>query len=153
SRSLEVSSGWIEHREIKIRSQEFQHAIRLQNDIGCAGNLSAKRGHRFCKTPHLGAYPKYMRGTRRQKARSVGFSRTVLLLGNCPGVIVGSAVTQFTVRGAYSVAVLCDLHCCPLQFGQCSNQASDHTGLAHAAGMSTYNYDCHSWLSSVVASR
>src|SRR5438067_12779512 len=50
-------------------------------------------------------------------------------------MIVGHAVTRFTVGRADAVAILGDFHGHPVEFRQGSNQSSNHTGFANAARM------------------
>src|SRR5579872_297754 len=58
-------------------------------------------------------------------------------------MVGGGAVARLTVRRADAVAVLRDLHGCPIEFRQRRDQPSNDAGLAHAARMSADHDQSH----------
>ena len=82
-----------------------------------------------------------MRRAGDEKARSIGFSGAIKFFGDGKGMIVGRAITGFTICRTDAVPVLRDLQRRPVKFRKRGNEAGNDTGLANAAGMSADDDD------------
>src|SRR4029077_15968645 len=93
----------------EIGGQEPENAVRLQDRVLTLGQLATNRGHGFRQTSLLRPHPPGARSPGGQKTRCIRFSGAVLLLRDCPAVIIGRAVTCLAISGAHTVPVLSDL--------------------------------------------
>src|ERR1700733_4478390 len=142
-RVLEIGRGGIEQGEIQIRPEKFQHAVGFDDHIRRSFQALTQGGHRSREPALFRAPPQGMHRSCDEKPRRIRIFRPVALLRDRPGMIGRCAVTGLTIRRANAVAVLRNLDRRPVEFGQRRDQASDHAGFAHAAGMSANDDDGH----------
>lgn len=140
---LEIRGGGIEYGQVEIGFEKAEDAVGFDNDVLGGGHGLTDSWHGVGEATLLSAHPPGLLGSGDKEARSVGISGAVFFLGDGPTMIVAGTTAGLAVGGADAVTVLSDFERGPAEFGQRSDEASDHAGLANAAGMSANDDDRH----------
>src|ERR1019366_894092 len=142
-RGFEVGGRGVEHRQVKVRTQEAHYRVGFDDRVFGASEFLADARHGFSQHSLSSPHPERASCATDEKARGVAVAAAITLFGHGPTVVVGGAVAEFAVGGTNAMSVLRDLDGRPVKLGEGGDQAGDHTVLAYAARVSADDDEGH----------